>query len=150
MKPEEMAKKWAIPADRDEFIDDLAKVISAQFRSEFRCGGDGCPSCGAPPGRLHAMYCKVPCEHEWTDGGEDEHGPVDICKKCGVGGEQARLSEPPKRRFAGPSDVDPMERTMPVQPLCRCGHPKANHSGSGCKATGLHGDCGCYRALGQD
>jgi hypothetical protein len=31
------------------------------------------------------------CAHEWTDGGEDEHGPVDICKKCGIGGEQARL-----------------------------------------------------------
>lgn len=31
------------------------------------------------------------CAHEWTDGGEDEHGPVDICRKCGIGGERARL-----------------------------------------------------------
>jgi hypothetical protein len=32
MLPEELARKWAAQCDRDEFIDDLAKVISGQVK----------------------------------------------------------------------------------------------------------------------
>lgn len=47
-----------------------------------RC--DGCTILEYRP-----MTEKRECEHEWIDGGHDDHGPVDFCRKCGIAGRQA-------------------------------------------------------------
>ncbi len=81
------------------------------------CGTDEPGTCGEC--YLKAFFKEHPsekpkCEHEWMDYGHDEHGPVDICKKCLVGLTEAQQTEKRIEPQQNPASLPDLDMPYPM------------------------------------